>query len=149
MNNLPQSSAERAMEGFAQRITAQLDEATGHLDYHVVERLRAGRVQALAHRRKPMSVRKPVPVLTRLGASLAWGGSSGGGSGSWWHSLLAAVPMLALVAGIMVIGAAQDETGVMEIAEVDAALLASDLPPAAYADPGFVQFLKARAEESH
>jgi len=30
-----------------------------------------------------------------------------------------------------------------EVAEVDAALLADDLPPAAYADAGFVQFLKS------
>ena len=148
MNNLPQSSAERAMEGYAQRITARLNEATTQLDYHVVERLRAGRVQALAHRKRAMSAPKPVPVFTRLGSSLAWGGGSGGSSGGWWHSLLAAVPMLALVAGIMVIGAAQDETGTIEIAEVDAALLASDLPPAAYADPGFVQYLKAHADES-
>jgi hypothetical protein len=32
--------------------------------------------------------------------------------------------------------------GILEVAEVDAALLADDLPPAAYSDPGFVQFLK-------
>ena len=80
MNNLPQSSAERAMEGYAQRITARLNEATTQLDYHVVERLRAGRVQALAHRKKAMSAPKPVPVFTRLGSSLAWGGGSGGGA---------------------------------------------------------------------
>ena len=82
MNNLPQSSAERAMEGYAQRITARLNEATTQLDYHVVERLRAGRVQALAHRKKAMSAPKPVPVFTRLGASLAWGGGSGGSQGT-------------------------------------------------------------------
>ena len=29
-----------------------------------------------------------------------------------------------------------------ELAEVDAALLTDALPPAAYADPGFLQFLK-------
>ena len=29
-----------------------------------------------------------------------------------------------------------------EVAEVDAALLTDDLPPAAFSDPGFVQFLK-------
>jgi hypothetical protein len=28
------------------------------------------------------------------------------------------------------------------LAEVDSALLIDDLPPAAYADPGFLQFLK-------
>ncbi|MCB1979361.1 MAG: DUF3619 family protein [Burkholderiaceae bacterium] len=148
MNQPSQSSADRAVQAYARRIAARLDESADALDYDVVERLRAARVQALVHRKKAVPVRQSVPVWTRLGSSLAWNRGPAGGSDSWWHSLLAAVPMLALVAGIMVIGAAQDETGVMEIAEVDAALLASDLPPAAYADPGFVQFLKARADEN-
>ena len=33
-------------------------------------------------------------------------------------------------------------------AELDAALLTDDLPPAAYSDPGFLQYLKAGAEKS-
>jgi hypothetical protein len=32
------------------------------------------------------------------------------------------------------------------VAEFDQALLTDDLPPAAYADPGFVQFLKSSRE---
>jgi hypothetical protein len=35
-----------------------------------------------------------------------------------------------------------------ELAEVDAALLTDDLPPAAFADSGFVQFLKVRQSDS-
>ena len=41
---------------------------------------------------------------------------------------------------------AQDEATAAEIAAVDAALLTDDLPPAAYTDPGFVQYLKASAQ---
>jgi hypothetical protein len=37
----------------------------------------------------------------------------------------------------------QNEHRAHEVAEVDAALLTDDLPPSAYADPGFIQFLKA------
>ncbi len=33
-----------------------------------------------------------------------------------------------------------------EVAEVDAALLTDDLPPSAYADPGFLQYLKTTAQ---
>ena len=33
-------------------------------------------------------------------------------------------------------------------AEVDAALLTDDLPPAAYTDPGFAQFLKTKGAAS-
>jgi hypothetical protein len=35
-----------------------------------------------------------------------------------------------------------------ELAEIDAAILTDDLPPAAYTDPGFAQFLKIRYEQN-
>jgi uncharacterized membrane protein (Fun14 family) len=140
----PSNSVDLALERYAHRITARLDEGLAELPYQVTEQLRAGRMQALAQRKKTVAVRKPVSVLTRLGHSLALGGGPGG----WGYALMSAIPVLVLVAGVMVVGAQQDETGVIEIAEVDAALLTDDLPPAAYADPGFVQFLKTRAAES-
>ena len=34
-----------------------------------------------------------------------------------------------------------------EVAEVDAAILTDDLPPSAYTDPGFAQFLKSGGGE--
>lgn len=145
MNTLATSS-DLALERYAQRITARLDQGLADLPYEVAEQLRAGRMQALARRKKPMEARKPVSVLTRLGSSLALGGKGAGGG--WGYALMSAIPVLALVAGVLVVGAQQDETGVIEIAEVDAALLTDDLPPAAYADPGFVQFLKTRANDS-
>jgi hypothetical protein len=48
-----------------------------------------------------------------------------------------------LAAGLVLIHTVQSERRANELAEVDAALLTDDLPPAAYADPGFVQFLRA------
>jgi hypothetical protein len=50
---------------------------------------------------------------------------------------------VALVAGLLVISVVQDDDRASELADVDSALLADDLPPAAYADPGFAQFLKS------
>ena len=112
----------------------------------MIEQLRAGRVQAVAQRKRAVAVRKQASLLTRLGSSLALGG---GGTSGWGYTLMSAIPVLALVAGMMVMGSQQDETGMTEIAEVDAALLSDDLPPAAYADPGFVQFLKTRSNDNH
>jgi hypothetical protein len=40
------------------------------------------------------------------------------------------------------ISEAQNELRARELAEVDLALLTDDLPPAAFADPGFLQFLQ-------
>lgn len=144
------SSADLALDRYAHRITAHLDEAAAALPYEVVERLRASRVQALAKRKKSVVVvQQHTSVLSRLGSTLAMGGGPSGAGNSLWYTLMSGIPVLALVAGIVLIGASQDETGATEIAEVDAALLTDDLPPAAYADPGFVQFLKTRATETN
>jgi hypothetical protein len=62
---------------------------------------------------------------------------------SLWHRIAAVLPLLALAAGLVAIHVVQNERRTSELAEVDAALLTDDLPPAAYADPGFVQFLKS------
>lgn len=129
-----------AADQFARRLTARLSEGTQDLPYDIAERLRAARVQALSHRKRPALVHHTAPAVTHLGSSAALGWGSEGGN--WWRSLLSAVPMLALVAGLVVIQFSQDEYNTTELAEVDSALLTDDLPPEAYADPGFAQFLK-------
>ena len=58
-----------------------------------------------------------------------------------------ASPLLALVLGLATIGALQDQERAYELAEVDAELLTADLPPTAYTDPGFLQYLKKSAQE--
>ena len=65
---------------------------------------------------------------------------------SLWNRIASVLPLLALVAGLVVIQQVQTDSRANELAEVDAALLTDDLPPAAYADPGFVQFLKSGRE---
>ena len=42
----------------------------------------------------------------------------------------------------------QDDDRTMEVADLDAALLTDDLPPEAYADPGFLQYLKTGAQSA-
>jgi sugar phosphate isomerase/epimerase len=151
MNTVPTLSprAEAAAERFALRVTARLSSGTEDLPYDISERLRASRMQALAKRKKafaPVLGAAPAVVHTGGGgAALGRGGSEGSG---WWNALVSAVPLLALVVGLVMINIAQDESSVHDVAEVDAALLTDDLPPAAYADPGFVQFLKASAQAS-
>ena len=117
-----------------------MTQGTEDLPYDISERLRASRMQALARRKKPVAVVHTATSIHMAGHSAVLGtGPQGMG---WWQSLLSAVPIVALLAGLVVIQMDLDETGILEVAEVDAALLADDLPPAAYSDPGFVQFLK-------
>lgn len=139
---------EKAANGYGKRVARQLDTGLDDLPYDITERLRASRTQALAKRKVTVTVRKtsPAAAVVRSGNALALGGPGAGqGSSPWWNALVSAVPLIALVVGLVMINISQDEKGVSEIAEVDAALLTDDLPPQAYADPGFVQFLKTSA----
>lgn len=139
--------AEVAAERFARRVATRLNDGTADLPYEISERLRAARVQALSKRKVVAPVRQTAPAVLTSGNSavLGWGGEGG----SWWRALVSAVPITALLVGLVVINVAQDEKGVNEVAEVDAALLTDDLPPSAYADPGFLQFLKTSANQNH
>ena len=144
----PSTQAEAAAERFALRVTARLSSGTEALPYDISERLRASRMQALAKRKVTVPVRRTAPaaVVVNAGSTATLGrGSEGGG---WWSALVSAVPLLALVVGLVVINIAQDERAANDVAEVDAALLTDDLPPAAYSDPGFVQFLKTSAQSN-
>jgi len=62
-----------------------------------------------------------------------------------WSRLASFFPLIALVAGLALISSLLDDDRANELAEIDSVLLADDLPPAAYADPGFLQFLKTPA----
>lgn len=149
MKNLYPASNEDIAERFALRVTARLNEGTSELPYDISERLRAARMQALEKRKKPALVHQTASAsgLVRAGRSAALGGWGSEG-GSWWRSLVSAVPALALVVGLVAINFVQDERSTTEVAAVDAALLTDDLPPSAYSDPGFVQFLKTRGTQS-
>lgn len=147
MNNTTQSlstAAQASAEQFAMRVTARLSEGNNELPYDIAERLRASRTQALAKRKIMTAVQQTAPAMVvTAGSSAALG--RGGSGNNWWSALVSAIPVLALAVGLVVINTAQDERSASDMAEVDAALLTDDLPPAAYADPGFVQFLKMSA----
>jgi hypothetical protein len=53
------------------------------------------------------------------------------------------MPVVALTLGLICIDRFSLTQRIEAAAEVDAALLSGDLPPAAYADPGFAEFLKS------
>jgi hypothetical protein len=67
---------------------------------------------------------------------------------TWGWRLASALPVLALVAGLWGIEAYFRAEKVQAATEVDMALLTDDLPPSAYADPGFAEFLRGDASAS-
>lgn len=140
MTNSLQNRADILQDRFALKVTSYLSASTANLPYDVSERLRAARVQAVA-KRKIATVQTAGSVLNAGGgsAAMSWGSSDGLG---WWGRIGSVMPLIALVVGLLTINSVQNDNRAREVAEVDAALLTDDLPPAAFSDPGFVQFLK-------
>ncbi len=118
---------------YALRVAARLNEASAALPAEISERLRFAREQALAKARAVQ--REPAAAAAASGGALSL-------RGGWWPRLAAALPILALAAGLVLVQQDQREEQLRAAAEIDAALLADDLPPAAYSDPGFAEFLK-------
>jgi hypothetical protein len=118
-------------------IAARLSDATQDLPNDISERLKAARMQALA-KRNVVKLKTATSVNVQGGAATLNSGDFGGGL---WRRLGAVIPLLALVAGLLTIAVVQDQQRANEIADVDVELLADELPPAAYTDPGFVHFL--------
>ncbi len=117
------------------RLAAYLSQA--EVPHDISERLRVARHRALAHR-KPARASAAVRVGAGQ-AALAWQGDD---QVSWWERIGSVIPLLALVGGLLLINSIQNDSRARELAEVDVALLTDDLPVAAFADPGFLQFLK-------
>lgn len=137
-------------EAFAHRVAQRLTQASDELHHDVAERLRAARVQALAQRKRPAT--RPVLHLSPAGAVSAQGATAtlGGGepSSHGWQVAASIAWMLALLIGLAWVHQAQVETVTTELTEIDTALLLDDLPPSAYADPGFTQFIKSSRNKS-
>jgi hypothetical protein len=135
-----QNRADILQDRFAHKAVSYLSMGASEMPHDVSERLRAAREQAVA-KRKIAKIQTAASVLSHGGsASLTWGSSDGL---SWWGKIGSVMPLVALVIGMLTINSIQNDNRAQEVAEVDAALLTDDLPPAAFSDPGFVQFLKS------
>ena len=142
MTNSNQYQYQLAQDRFGLNVAARLSDAAEQLPYDISERLRAARTQALGKRKI---------VLVRTANRLATVGANGSmtlGHPGWWERVAGAIPLLALVLGLIAINIIQTENRANELAEIDSALLTDDLPPAAYADPVFAQLLKSNVGQN-
>jgi hypothetical protein len=128
---------------FGVRVASLLGERAQATAPDISERLRFAREQALtraqAARRRLGTAAAPVVVGRGAAATLA-------NPLGWWFKLGAVAPLALLVLGLAGIAHVHDEAQIAAVAEVDAALLSDDLPPAAYTDPGFAEYLKTNRE---
>lgn len=118
----------------AKKIVQHLDQGTSNLDARVQYRLQAARQHALEASAKP-----------RHSFHLAWDGHNIGHHGI--HSPFRAwIPLAALIAGLLFITYWQTSPQT-DVFEVDAYLLAQDLPIHAFIDTGFDTWLAGTSEE--
>lgn len=138
MTNSPNYQFDLAADRFSLKVTARLSAGTNALPRDTTERLRAARIRAIANR-KSLVASNPTVVI---GAGMAGAVLGGGSQIAWWRRLAATLPLLALLIGLIMIDAIQGDERAKDLAEIDAAILTDDLPPNAYADPGFTLFMK-------
>jgi hypothetical protein len=114
----------------AQRIRSLLNGGTDALDAGLAARLRQGRERALA-RHRPTRLLEFAPWAMQRTLALRPG-----------HHGRDSVVIVMLLAAAYAFFSWNQELKVEEYADIDSALLADDLPPAAYLDKGFFEWLE-------
>ena len=132
------------------RIAARLSAGANEVSHDVSERLRVARQQALTRRKRPQALARKAtadaPVVLQPGHTAVLG-FGGGDRLGFWGRASSAFLLAALAVGLIAINIVQNDDRAVDVADLDAALLTDDLPPQAYTDPGFLQFLKTQSSE--
>jgi Protein of unknown function (DUF3619) len=139
-------SAQLTYDRFGRRIAARLSLGSTELPHDISERLRVARQQAVTNRKRAQLITTTKSATAIYGSGRSATMSFDDDGMNLWNRLASCLPLIALVVGLMAISVIQNDLRANELAEVDSALLVDDLPPAAYADAGFAQFLKLHAD---
>jgi hypothetical protein len=134
----PHRSAEALQERFGRHVASHLELLAHRASPDVEERLRFSRELALTRARE--ASRSATSARTVGAGLLALVG------GSWWLRLASIVPLIMLISGLTLIQERDWNAQIEAAADIDAALLTGDLPPVAYADPGFAAYLNSGIE---
>lgn len=137
MKHLPSATSPQDLLG--KRLTKMLDDNTD-LSYEVTERLRAARTRALSLRRIAQpQLQTAQEIQTQNGSALLKFPSQ---IQLFLQTFGSIIPLLGLVAGLVLIHEFHNDQSALELAEIDSALLIDDLPPNAYTDSSFLDYLK-------
>jgi hypothetical protein len=137
---------------FGLRVAAHLHMGSQELPHDISERLRVARLQAVSRARQSRRLQTARSAAATASAgqfvnadphngTATMMGSGDDRDEAWWMRLGILIPLLLLVAGLVGIDWWHTNEQIQAAAEIDAALLGDDLPPSAYADPGFVEFV--------
>lgn len=129
------------LDAVGERLAKILLSSVETIDSNTLQRLRAGREQALEQHRLAL-VHAAQTGLAAAGHASAFHADGEDSRVTPWQRLSSIGLLIALLLGLWLIDSIQGEQSVQEAVEVDRVLLTDDLPPAAYLDPGFKHFLK-------
>jgi hypothetical protein len=135
--NSPTTDIDRIEARFGLRIGALLNEQAQRTPHDISERLRVAREHAITRARAARLEAAPGHVTLGTGHTAVLGRQP-----SWLFRFASVVPLVLLVGGMLLIDEWHDRAQIEAAADVDVALLADELPPDAYSDAGFVEFLK-------
>lgn len=127
---------------FAYKVRNALNENIEHIPPDTAEKLASARKLALSRKKKDSPRRALIPRRA-LAADM---GVFFSGPMSWLGRMGLAVPLVALVAGLIGIYQFEQQQRISETAEIDAGVLSDELPLSAYLDRGFNAYLAKRAE---
>lgn len=141
-------ASERELHALEARIGARVADALStqaeQVPTDIAERLRFGRTQALERARmaRLVSQRASATGAVTVGNDRR-GAATRAGLVPMWQRMAGLFPLVLLVAGLVAIDRWSAREQIVAVAEIDAQLLADQLPPAAYGDPGFVAYLRS------
>lgn len=138
-------SQQQLEDAMGRAIVARLNDSIDTFPHDITERLKAARMQALSKRKVVVQIQAATGSSVSGGTIALQPNGDFHGLWSWLGSL---IPLVALVVGILAIDLAQDGIRANEIAAVDTELLTDDLPPSAYTDPGFAQYLRSTIQDN-
>ena len=121
------------------RLSGLLTVRSQSLPHDITERLRFARERAVTVARQSRA--QAAGAASVVGIS-SQGSATLGSLLPWWQRAASVLPLLVLVAGLVMVDNWAVREQVLAAAEIDAQLLSDDLPPAAYSDPGFGEYLR-------
>ncbi|MGV8899636.1 MAG: DUF3619 family protein [Burkholderiaceae bacterium] len=130
---------------FATKIRHALDQNLENLPDNAVSRLASARSIALSRKKKNVPVLAPVTqaALAGYGTHRSLGLHA---PFTWLRRIGLVMPVIVLLGGLAAIYEFEQQQHIADTADIDAAILTDELPPAAYLDHGFTAYLANRGE---
>lgn len=128
---------------FAYSVRRALNEKLDDLPASTTDRLAAARNAALARKKADAPARVRVSATA---PAIAGGGAFFANPFAWFTRVSVALPLLLAMGGLVGVYQYEQQQSIVELAEMDAAVLSDELPLSAYLDQGFGAYLETREQ---